>query len=209
MESACFFIRSDGVGFDDFGGLRDKVMSASNLADHERNQEFWNWIEDFPRSLEQVLYDEGFRSYFAWEEEWVRQQNVIYGKELREIQDILDVCSKRYPTASIKTIEIVLNPIKCVYSTDYHLIGERFIFCSGTFDKDSVIHEFLHPIVHPVVEAHRKDILRHRIHYPGIDESYYLSGDEMGQLNAFEEYFVRRLTNIVCAKHPPNDLGGF
>lgn len=26
--------------------------------------------------------------------------------------------------------------------------------------------------------------------YPDIDRSYYLTGDEAGQLNAFEEYFV-------------------
>lgn len=42
--------------------------------------------------------------------------------------------------------------------------------------------------------------------YPGVDESYYLSGDNAGRLNAFEEYAVRVLTTDVMNNKFPNDL---
>ena len=52
-----------------------------------------------------------------------------------------------------------------------------------------------------------QDIVRQRrLRYPAIDESYYLSGSRDGELNAFEEYAVRRLTKDVLAGSLPSDL---
>lgn len=42
--------------------------------------------------------------------------------------------------------------------------------------------------------------------YPGIDASYYLSGDNAGQRNAFEEYAVRELTKDILAMDFPGNL---
>ncbi len=49
--------------------------------------------------------------------------------------------------------------------------------------------------------------MRQDINCPNIDRSYYLTGDNTGRLNAFEEYFVRLLTNAILTDNPPDDLG--
>lgn len=179
-----------------------------NISDEERNQDFWEWIKDFPCSLHKILGNNSFKEYFEWEKEWIRQQNLVYKNELSDIQKILDSCLMRYQSP-VKKITVVLNPIKCVYSADYYLVGEDFVFCSGRFDKESIIHEVLHHIIHPVVEVHREEILQKETAYPGIDSSYYLSHDDAGKLNAFEEYFVRELTRMVCMQDFPEDLNIF
>ena len=49
-------------------------------------------------------------------------------------------------------------------------------------------------------------VLANKRAYPGIDESYYLSGSKAGQLNAFEEYVVRTLTTDVMNGIYPDEL---
>ena len=106
----------------------------------------------------------------------------------------------------VRDIQIIINPIKCIYSADYHLDKDCFIFCSGAFRVESVIHEFLHHIVHPVVVEIADLVMTAKRTYPEIDESYYLSGDKAGRLNAFEEYAVRMLTMDVINGDYPDEL---
>lgn len=115
------------------------------------------------------------------------------------------MCVSKYGSP-VHDIQIVINPIKCVYSADYHLDKNCFIFCSGAFRAESVIHEFLHHVVHPVVVEIADMVLANKRAYPGIDESYYLSGSKAGQLNAFEEYVVRTLTTDVMNGIYPDEL---
>lgn len=91
----------------------------------------------------------------------------------------------------------------------YHLDGNHLIIISGSFKPDSVIHEYLHHIVHPFVTKHKLSILQYDTFYTGIDESYYLTGDSNGKINAFEEYAVRKLTDIVLTGKPPSDFKMF
>lgn len=85
----------------------------------------------------------------------------------------------------------------------------RFIFCGGEFNAESVIHESLHHAVHPVVSTHREEILQKEAYYPELDSSYYLSGDDKGKLNAFEEFLVRQLTAAVLRDDIPDDLDDY
>lgn len=180
-------------------------MGAANIADNERNQRLWNWIEDFPVALSEVLACDAFRNYLKWEQKWLVMQNARYEAELQVIKDCLNVCVSKYGSP-VHDIQIVINPIKCVYSADYHLDKDCFIFCSGAFRAESVIHEFLHHVVHPVVVEIADMVLATKRAYPGIDESYYLSGSKAGQLNAFEEYAVRALTKDVMNGIYPDEL---
>ena len=54
-----------------------------------------------------------------------------------------------------------------------------------------MIHEFLHHVVHLVVAGTADMVLDYKRIWPDIDDSYYLPGDNDGQLNAFEEYSGR------------------
>ena len=62
-----------------------------------------------------------------------------------------------------------------------------------------------------VVEADREKVLQQKQKEISldIDRSYYLNGDAEGLLNAFEEFFVRKLTCAVLAPNSPLDLRSF
>ncbi len=114
------------------------------------------------------------------------------------------LCKERF-NSHFQSIQVVLNPIKCIYSADYHSKDETFIFCSGALSEESVIHEFIHHSVHPVVENREDEILRCNFVNLDLDASYYLNSSKTGKLNAFEEYMVRKLTDkILCGDIPEN-----
>lgn len=73
----------------------------------------------------------------------------------------------------------------------------------------SVIHEFLHHVVHPVVTENADVVVAKKTVYQDIDDSYYLSGDDAGRLNAFEEYAVRGLTEAVLTGNYPKSVKGY
>lgn len=205
LETASFYLWPDHLQFRDYDAFREHIMAAGNIADHERDQKLWDWLADFPTALSKVLASDAFHNYLKWEQKWIATQNSNHGTELWLIKKCLDVCVSRYGSP-VRDVQIIVNPIKCVYSSDYHLDGNRFIFSSGAFRADSVIHEFLHHVVHPVVMKIADMVMANKRTYPGIDESYYLSGDDAGQLNAFEEYAVRTLTTDIMDGNFPDVL---
>ena len=132
LEKASFYLEAELMSFEEFNALYGNIMSAGNIADEERDQNFWEWINDFPYSLCEILSNDTFINYLSWEKEWIIQQNAKYEKELQMIQKCVEVCANKY-NSPVQDIQIVINPIKCVYSADYHLDGNRFVFCSGKF----------------------------------------------------------------------------
>lgn len=208
LETATFFLRPDHQQFAEYKIFYNRIMSASNISDRERDDSLWKWISAFPTALDEVLSNNKFQLYLEWENKWIAEQNIKYKKELYHIQKCLDMCVNKY-RSTVKDIQIVMNPIKCVYSADYHMVGNCFIFCSGAFRMDSVIHEFFHHVVHPYIVAHEQMIAERKTAYPDIDTSYYLSGGTAGQLNAFEEYMVRELTKDVLAMNFPRDIDSY
>lgn len=208
LETACFFLTADKRGFADFGAFRDRVMTAGNIADHERGPSLWGWIGKFPPALTEVLESPAFARYSAWEAEFLASESKRRADELAAVGSALETCRSRYSSPFAK-IRLSISPIKCAYSADYHLHGDTFVFSAGEFRAESVIHEFLHHIVRPFTESHRAEILAADTEYPGIDRSYYLSGDADGIRNAFEEYTVRRLTADILADRAPNDLSAY
>lgn len=205
LETATFYIDESQEYYFDFCAYKNHIMSLKNISDIERNQSFWNWIEKFPEALRQVLQSDSFKHYLRWETDWIIEQNQKYKKELKNIENILAHCEDKFHVP-VLNIQIVLNPIKCAYSTDYHLKENHFIVCSGSLRKESVIHEFVHQIVHPIVEKRKGEILSCNLTNLDIDVSYYLDNDESGILNAFEEYIVRILTNLIVGGDIPKKL---
>ncbi len=208
LETATFYVDSPRERFVDFNAYKNSIMSAKNISDIERNQFFWDWISKFPKALSLILQSNSFRRYLKWENDWIAEQNQKYEKELRKIRDTLAVCKEKFKSP-IQNIQVVLNPIKCVYSADYHLVDNDFIFCSGSLSEEAVIHEFIHHIVHPIVENQKDEILRCNFTDLDVDTSYYLNNDEVGILNAFEEYMVRALTDAIVSGNVPKTLDVF
>ena len=205
LEAATFFLNDSRTAYRDMEGLRRRIFSAGNITDRERDSGLWDWLEGFPEALRNVLADTGFSGYMEWEKKWIAGQNDACREELEQIRRCMETCTGRYDSP-VKEIRICVNPIKCVYSSDYHLDGDRFVFTSGAFQAGSVIHEFLHHVVHPAVEAQKELILAKRLADETIDESYYQAGSDRGILNAFEEMAVRFLTEEVMRDEYPGDL---
>lgn len=208
LETASFFLTPEGGTFEDFARFRRSVLSAPNLSDAERGPALWNWISAFPHALSQTMSSDGFLSYLSWEKGWIAGQAHLHRDGLQLVRRCLARCAEWY-RSPVREVLIALSPIKCVYSADYHRLGERYIVCAGAFQPETVIHEFLHHLLHPALQPYREQIQGSRVNYPGIDRSYRLSGDAEGRCNAFEEYAVRQLTAAVLAGEAPRDLSTF
>ncbi len=208
LETATFYMDLPRACFVDFDTYKSNILSAKNISDIERNETFWNWILQFPTALKDVFQSNCFSRYLEWENAWIEDQNKKYQNELRRIEDILVLCKEKF-NSPFQSIQVVLNPIKCAYSADYHWKDQTFIFCSGALSEESVIHEFIHHSVHPVVENRKDEILHCNFVNPDLDDSYYLSGSQTGKLNAFEEYMVRKLTDRILNGAVPENLDAF
>ena len=206
LEAATFYLDEKLNGFSDFDSFQSRIMSAENIAAEEKDNRLWTWITGFPEALKQVINSSAFIQYLKWEAEWISGQNSKYHNELRRLDNLLIDCQENYNTVC-HNIKIVLCPIKCVYASDYHIFDDSFIFTSGDMRIDSIIHEYLHTIVHPMIE-HGIVTPEHK-QSPGIDRSYYLDKSEKGYINAFEEFAVRTLTNIAMTSEELPDLRSF
>lgn len=208
LETACFYLDGSNSAFEQFERFYEKIVSAVNILPEEREESFWKWMKLFPAAMSETLKTEAFQAYYTWETEWIARQNELHQRELLHTQETLEQCAAAYGSG-ILSVRIILNPIKCAYSSDYNIIEDRLYFSSGIFQTQSVVHEFLHPIVHPYVIGNREAILRYGGEYPGIDVSYLLDGSEGGRLNAAEEYLVRELTQRCVQEELPNNLDNF
>lgn len=208
LESATLYLDRETFQWQDYNAYENFVMSAGNITNTERGKTFWEWVNRFPIEVEKIISSDGFKQYFNWETNWVREQELRYKNELSKLQNRLDFCIKNYDV-QLEKVQIVLSAIKCVYSCDYHTSVENFIFSSGDFSIDSVLHEYLHYVVRPIVSRYGKLLINNKRVFDGIDSSYYLSYDENGIVNAFEEYTVRCLTNAFTEGVPPTDLTKF
>lgn len=208
LETAAHFIDDASFEYRHFDSFREKIFSASNISNEERGKAFWDWIIRFPDALSSVMHSKRFAEYLAFVKQWVEKQNALHKDELDLIQKCLERCAEQYGSA-VRTIEICLDPIKCVYSSDYIMLDSRFVFTSGALRTDAVVHEFLHHVVHPYIEKNRSEVLKLKPAWDGLDESYYLDGDVAGILNAFEEHLVRALSADMLAGELPHDLNEY
>ena len=208
MESATFFLNEGNTGYRDLESLRRKIMSAGNIAEKERDDSLWDWLNDFPQVLAAVLSDSSFLEYLEWEKSWISEQETVCSEELGLIDRCLNVCTDLYHSP-VRKIRICINPIKCVYSSDYHLLEDCFVFTSGALRADSVIHEYLHHVVHPIIEQRKTLMLEHKAINSQLDGSYFLSDNDAGTINAFEETVVRALTEEIMKGMYPEDLSAY
>ena len=177
-------------------------MTAGNLLDNERDEAFWDWLEGFPQALADVLQDDGFRRYLAWEESRLPSLRQELAGEWQKTDHVLFCCGQAYALPHERVCAVV-NPVKRAGATDCHLQGGTLYCTSGCFRAESVIHKCLHLAVHPHRNSLREQALAHQESWPDVDASYNLAGSEDGWMNAFEEYAVRCLTDRVMTGQTP------
>lgn len=198
LETATFYLDDTLDRFRDFEAFRSRILSAGNISPEEKGDSLWNWIVDFPAALASVMASSGFERYMDWEDDWIAAQNINCANDLCVLEEMLRHCPQ---TGKAR---IALSPIKCVYASDYCADKDELIFILGALRLDSIIHECLHPVVHPLLEQMDYPIGKEK--YPGIDESYYQGETDAGYLNAFEEYAVRKLTEDFLRRDYPRDI---
>ena len=208
LETASFYLDKNISCLINYEHFYHKIMSANNISEEERSNSLWKWIAAFPTALRTVIESNGFKAYLDWETVWTASYIESQSSELARIRECLDNCISRYKSP-VTTIQLLINPIKCVYSADYHLLQSEFIYSSGALNASSVIHEFLHQILHPYIVQEKDMILSRGIPCSNIDQSYLLSGDQAGKLNAFEESAVRALTSDILQGQYPFDLSKY
>ncbi len=204
LETATFYLADNYENWQNRESFRQDILQAVNITNPERDESFWMWIDHFPDVMQHIMRSPHFTDYLQWEQRWILAQNQLHTESLYLIEKTLHRCQDLYHS-SVHDIQLLLNPVKCVYSADYHLVDKRFVFTSGRMQTESVIHEFLHHVVHPYVSSHREDIMLHPCRFPGLDDSYYSAGHEY----AFEEYLVRRLTQLASENSLPRNLPAF
>ena len=203
LEAASFHLNDDLNGFRDLFRLKDRIQRAENIGPEDKGEELWDWLDGFPQAIKEVACSDGFRRYLDWEAEWIAEQNESFSKDLNLLDSLMEGCRERYVTG-YDDIRIVLCAVKCTYASDYHSDGRTLIFTSGEMRPDSVIHEYMHSVVHPLIDP---SLIRdERRRWPGIDKSYYLDGTEKGRLNAFEEHAVRALTEKIMKREMIADI---
>lgn len=208
LELATFYICKNTWTYKDFNSYKQKLMNYTNISDIERNEAFWEWVKDFPSILHQVMDSHDFKTYLKWEELWINQQNILWKEELIDVQNILDACKEHY-NSPISNMTIILNPIKCAYSSDYVRMESDLYFILGSFRIESIIHEYLHHVVHQYIPKYKSDILYFSSRISDIDSSYFLDGDDNGKLNAYEEFIVCKLTKDICKMDFPLNLDDY
>lgn len=183
METRTLFA-DDGLGY------IDTVMRAPNLLDEERDERFWRWIGQFPEVLDHVLALDAFQLFDEEMRDWVERERALN-------QDKIDLTARALSSllcdlsALPGMIRILLCPLKCAYAADYQQRDGIFNVIVGELATGPVMHEFLHPIVHPHIEKLRGRILSRLVGgRPGV-------GDENALLNQFEGHIARTLTELL------------
>ena len=194
LEIAIFFINDKGFDYD---GYCTYVKARSNLTDEEKSDDFFCWIKDFTKYLIQIKSDSFFQDINRQLSDKVNKISASSAEKIDLIKSRLDSLSASTVSA-ISTISLIICPIKCVYSADYFAVGPVISVILGDFLPHSIVHEYLHPIVHSCIQKHREHIVAHNERkYLNLDQSYHMGNDENGKLNAFEENIVRIISDLI------------
>jgi len=119
---------------------------------------------------------------------------------LNDIATIERKLSYMQPEDCINKLSVLVCPLKCCYSADYFTRCDEMFVILGDFIPHSVVHEYMHLIVRPLVVNHKAHILSDlRDRQLSVGSSYYLHDDDDGFLNAYEEYIVRTASELIAA----------
>lgn len=193
LETALFFMTH---GMLDIEKYSKYVNNRTNITAEERNNEFYEWIKAFPTHLHSVMEDKLFQEVDETLTTFTNAMEI--SESAMKLTDKLSSFS--LPTdKEIKKLSVIICPIKCCYSADYFTSGSEMFVILGDYLPHSVVHEYLHLVVYPLIQKHKAQILSlHKNKRFEIDPSYYMSSDETGILNAYEEHIVRVASEIIA-----------
>jgi hypothetical protein len=194
LESATFFIKENSFEVEKY---YDFVRCRPNLTDQERNESFFSWVNDFPKHLDEIRSNGLFQEINAQIGNIVNRLSENVVSKIDVLKDMLNTLSMDI-VIDISTLSVIICPLKCVYSADYFTSGTKMSVILGEFLPHSIVHEYLHLIVHPLVLNHKDAIIsQFGLRLYDVSKSYYLGNDENGFINAFEEHIVRMASNLL------------
>jgi hypothetical protein len=180
LESAVFFMGSEGFMFDKYC---EYVNSCPNLTQEERNKDFFDWIITFPKYMGEIKENRIFQEINSQIQRIVNELSTVSAAGKERIIDILKALAADCDIIDF-TLDVLVCPLKCVYSADYFIEDSKMSIILGDFLPHSIVHEYMHIIVRPKIDKYRAEILslfgKKRFN---IDNSYYLENDERGFIN--------------------------
>ena len=206
LEEATFFLNEGKNDFQDLNAYKASINVIPSLQDRDRNQDFWSWVHHFPTALEGVMESQGFRQYIQWEQGWIKHQAKVHAHDVRVLDNIISYIIRRCDPG-VKKVSVVLCPLKCTFAADYKRLGDTFYAFVSEFRKEAVLHEFLHMVIHPLIQKNADAIVALRnLQRLNLDNAYYLDQSEQGRLNALEEHAVRELSDLITDGKYKTDL---
>ncbi|MCL2279393.1 MAG: hypothetical protein FWC20_08330 [Oscillospiraceae bacterium] len=193
LESALFFIENSSFSFVKYC---DYVNSLSNITIEERSDDFFKWVKEFPQCLHEILKDELFGEIDAQLTDIVNSLDISM-----DMENLIAALSAMQVDTGIQKLAIKICPLKCCFSVDYFTRRNEMYVMLGDYLPHSIVHEYLHLVLHPLVQKHKTHILSRfdsNTVDAHIDQSYYLSGDKNGFINAFEEHLVRKASEKIA-----------
>lgn len=194
LETAAFYIDDTRFKFNEYCAY---VNSRPNLTEDEKSDDFFRWIRDFPKYLNQIKANHFFQEINNQFENAVKRLST--DSEVQKVRTIenLNILANDI-VLDISTISVIICPLKCIYAADYFIAGSEMSVILGDFIPHSVIHEYLHLIIHPKIKSH-KGVILSQLDSSKLDlpRSYFLGNDESGLLNAFEEHIVRIVSSSI------------
>lgn len=196
LEMASFYVdMQNGIFTDEEACLRK--IRVSGIIKERELPDFTTWIMGFPKLMKSVMQCEGFASYINWEESWLKQQAKPHKQKLQKYDDVISYFSKKCnPTVS--NAFIVYCPLKCTFVSDYFAEGDTLYFISGMLRLEAALKEFLHLMLHPLVQKHSDAICSLRnLHRLRVENTNYGDNNDQAKLAIFEEYAVGELIGLV------------
>ena len=190
LESALFFMEDGNL---DICKYQLYVNGLANIDIQERNDSFFSWVKGLPKHLKTIMKDHLFNEVHSQLSAIVSKMDVL--NDITKLERKLSYMQLEEP---INKLSVLICPIKCCYSADYFAGCDEMFVMLGDFLAHSIVHEYMHLLVHPIVVNHKARILSDsQDKQLSIDASYYLQDDD-GFLNAYEEYIVRTASELIA-----------
>jgi hypothetical protein len=201
LETATFFIDNEGLSFDAYA---DYVNSRPNLSVMERDEDFFLWVQEFPKYLKVIKTNRFFREINKRLSDIVTEIAGVASMDVLELVSALDLLANG-TTIDVSSLSVAICPLKCIYSADYYVSGAEMSVILGDFLPHSIIHEYMHLIVHPNIFKYKESILS----IPKSKQltavgTYDISEATNSFIYDFEECIVRTATNLVLDKSEVN-----
>lgn len=166
-----------------------KIISMENFLDYIKNRNNIDFKDislfeiesnsiNIQNIISKIIKTEEFKEYYKFAGEFITQTIEKNKLALIDVTNIIESINNEFGT-KFESVNIILDPIKCIYSADPYYEENTINIILGEFNKLSIYHEFVHIIV-------EKFLMVENFEFDNKEEFYSL-----------EEKYVRSISNRI------------